>query len=341
MNDTKIYPHPLEYAKETGQLEAYWGSAKANRECAAAIDKAIIASNYELYHYDLSEALNAVTKEFGLDRVAWVVADVIQANEHDGRYSRANKEWAQDASVPRERTQNFTLQSHPIVLDGFADKVRQARLHNLAQTVGAYEKSHHMAERNRLTSFDGDKGCFIANRGVSEQRLTERCAEIAEKQSLRAARKAEKADGQIPPSQSANYLQTAEMGLEQNYNQIDGIINNQEPPRVIQGYAIIDSAVVGHKEFVLGESKAAPQPFVTWVRNIQKDEQMGGENFFWGHYFTDPDRARKDFHSRVHEEEQDLAEQHPSILSQLKADAARKDLPAAPQPGHKKDAPVR
>lgn len=196
MNDTKIYPYPLEYAKETGGLEAYWGSAKVNRECAAAIDKAITASNYELYHYDLSEALNAVTKEFGLDRVAWVVADVIQANESDGRYSRANKEWAQDCAVPRERTRNFTLQSHPIVLDGFADKVRAARLHTLAQTVGAYEKSHHMAERNRLTCFHSDKGCFIPNPGVTERRLTERCAEIAEKQSvrsqLRAAQKAEK-----------------------------------------------------------------------------------------------------------------------------------------------------
>lgn len=40
----------------------------------------------------------------------------------------------------------------------------------------------------------------------------------------------------IPSSQNVNYLQTAEMGLEQNYNQIDGIINNQEPPRVNQGY---------------------------------------------------------------------------------------------------------
>ena len=96
-----------------------------------------------------------------------------------------------------------------------------------------------------------------------------------------------------------------------------------------------------HKEFVLAESPTAPQPYVTWARNIQNDEQTGGENFFWGHYFTDPDRARDDFHSRVHEEEQDLAEQRPSILSQLKSDAARKDLPAAPEPGRKKDAPER
>lgn len=41
--------------------------------------------------------------------------------------------------------------------------------------------------------------------------------------------------------QNANYLKTAEMGLEQNYNQIDGIINNEEPPSVNQSYVTSDS----------------------------------------------------------------------------------------------------
>lgn len=137
-----------------------------------------------------------------------------------------------------------------------------------------------------------------------------------------------------------NYLKTAEMGMEQNYNQLDGIINN-EPPRINQGYTIIDSEIVGHKEFVLAESPTAPQPYVTWARNIQNDEQTGSENFFWGHYFTDPDRAREDLHTRADEERESLKDCRPSILSQLKSDAPRKDLPTAPQPGHKKDAPER
>lgn len=138
-----------------------------------------------------------------------------------------------------------------------------------------------------------------------------------------------------------NYLKTAEMGLEQNYNQLDGIINNQEPPRANQGYVMLESETVGHMEFVLAENPKAPQPFVTWARNVQNDEQTGGENFFWGHYFCDETAARTDFRSRVQEEEKDLAERRPSILSQLKTDAARRDLPAAPEPGHKKDAPER
>lgn len=257
MNDTKIYPHPLEYAKETGELEAYWGSAKVNRECAAAIDKAISASHYDQYYYNLPDALAAVTKEYGLDRVAWVVAAVIQANESDRRYSRVNREWAQDCSIPHEKPQNFFLQSHPTVLDGFADKVR-----------------------------------------------------------------------------------AAEMSVEQNCNMLDGIVNN-ELPRVNQNYTVIDSETIGNQEIVLAQNLKAVQAFVTWQRNISNDEQSGQENFLWGHYFSDPNKAQKDFKNRVQEQREDVQEQRFSIRSQLKADAARTDTLKAPTPEHKKDAPER
>lgn len=194
--DEKIYTHSLEYAIQKGETDAYHASDSRNRECAAAIDSAISTSNYEQYRFDLSAALEAVTKDFGLDRIAWVMAATVQHFDYDGRYSRANKEWAHDFPIPNEKGRCPVFQSHPVVLDGFTDKVRTARLHELAQTVGAYEKRHHMADRNRLTDYHADKGVFVAKRGVTEQRLTERRDEITEKQSvmaqLRAARKAEK-----------------------------------------------------------------------------------------------------------------------------------------------------
>lgn len=268
MNDTKIYAYPLEYAKETGELEAYWGSAKVNRECAAAIDKAISASHYDQYYYNLPDALAAVTKEYGLDRVAWVVAAVIQANESDRRYSRVNREWAQDCSISHEKPQNFFLQSHPTVLDGFADKVRAVRFRALAQTAAV------------------------------------------------------------------------EMSVEQNCNMLDGIVNN-ERPRVNQNYTVIDSETIGNQEIVLAQNPKAVQAFVTWQRNISNDEQSGQENFFWGHYFSDPNEAQKDFKNRVQEQREDFQEQRLSIRSQLKAGAARTDTLKAPTLEHKKDAPER
>lgn len=144
----------------------------------------------------------------------------------------------------------------------------------------------------------------------------------------------------LPSSQNANYLAAAEMSVEQNCNMLDGIVNN-EPPRVNQGYTVIDSETVGNQEIVLAENPKAVQPFATWRRNISNDEQSGQENFFWGHYFSDPEAAQKDFKDRVQEQREDLAEQRPSIRSQLKADATRTDTPKAPTQEHKKDAPER
>lgn len=43
-----------------------------------------------------------------------------------------------------------------------------------------------------------------------------------------------------PSSDNANYLQTAEMSIEQNLNHVDGIINN-EPPRSNHGNVIPES----------------------------------------------------------------------------------------------------
>lgn len=195
--EERIYTHSLEYAMQKDEVADYHASARRNRECVAGIDAAIIASRHDQYYYDLPDAFRNVTREFGLDRVAWVMAATIQHFDYDGRYSRANKEWARAFSIPNERDNCPVFQSHPTVLDGFTDKVRSARLHELAQTVGTYEKSHHMADRNRLTWFDSDMGTFIPNTGITERRLIERCSEITEKQSvmaqLRAERKAAKA----------------------------------------------------------------------------------------------------------------------------------------------------
>lgn len=137
-----------------------------------------------------------------------------------------------------------------------------------------------------------------------------------------------------------NYLKTAEMGAEQNYNQIDGTLNNQEPPRVNQGYVILESEIIGHMEFVLAENKNAPQPFVTWQRNIQNDEGRGEDNWFWGHYAVSEESARDDFHTRVKEARDDFLDDHPSIRAQLKEHAAQTETKPTAQE-HKKNARER
>lgn len=128
-----------------------------------------------------------------------------------------------------------------------------------------------------------------------------------------------------------NPLRTAELTMEQNGNMIDGIINNlpPEPPRVKQGYTVLDSETVGQVEFVLAENPKAPQPFVTWRRNLDAEPT----DFYWGRYFSEETDARLEFRKRVVEERQDLLERRPSLRFQLREKQAEAAKQAPPPPG--------
>lgn len=66
--------------------------------------------------------------------------------------------------------------------------------------------------------------------------------------------------------------------------------------RINEGYVITDSIQVGDTEYVFGELERGKIPmYVTWACK-------GRDNYFWGHYFTDPLEAKKDLLSRANEE---------------------------------------
>ena len=135
--------------------------------------------------------------------------------------------------------------------------------------------------------------------------------------------------------ENGEYLRAAELSAEQNMNMIDGTPNN-EKPRVNQNYVILESEIVGHKEFVLAENPNAPQPYVTWERNMQEDERRGEENFYWGKYFCDPEAAEKNFHDRVDAEREYLREYRPSLLRSLRKNQKEIARPVAPAGGREK-----
>ncbi len=62
-----------------------------------------------------------------------------------------------------------------------------------------------------------------------------------------------------------------------------------------QGYIITDSIHVGNAEFVMGKSAIAPDAFVTW-------ECKNGNDYFWGHYFSDCLAAKRDLLERAGQE---------------------------------------
>jgi hypothetical protein len=198
MDSNKIYPHSLEYAKQNSELDLWRADMEQNRACARAIDDAIRACNYEQYRYKFSAAVKTVADAFGFERLTRVLAGAVAGSFSDGRFSNSNREWAQGFGIPPDRHNEFVLDTHKALLDGFIDSARKAHVEMLAQEVGQYEKSHRLAERNRLTWFHNDFDVFVPNPGITEERLMERYSEIAEKKTerqsvlaqIRAAREA-------------------------------------------------------------------------------------------------------------------------------------------------------
>jgi hypothetical protein len=119
-----VYTQTPEIARERGEFDRYLESNRINADCAKAIDKSIIDSNYEPFHYSLKDAAKAVAEIYGEKRMAWVVANTIQSRQPDRRFSQMNKEWANKFEIPPAVRITYHLNSHSCLVDGFANATR-------------------------------------------------------------------------------------------------------------------------------------------------------------------------------------------------------------------------
>ena len=81
------------------------------------------------------DAAKGVIETYGMERVSMVLSNTIQLQDWDGRYSRRNKEWAK--TIPNDNPETvrcgYVLNSHPAVLDGFIDLVREEQQRSRTQ----------------------------------------------------------------------------------------------------------------------------------------------------------------------------------------------------------------
>ncbi len=116
--------HNIQHQK----AQAYRDNMRQNVDCKRAIEKGISENfNGMILTTGFEESIIA---EYGLERVEYVLANTIQQKDHDGRFSQANKEWANKTEItemPEHRYQ-FVVESHPAVLDGFVNLIREKRL---------------------------------------------------------------------------------------------------------------------------------------------------------------------------------------------------------------------
>lgn len=130
MKQIPVYKQTGMHAREHGELDQFRQSNVANIACRAAIEKAI-AENFDGMRLR-ADAAAQVLREFGAERVQFVLANTVQQKSWDGRFSRENKAWAgafaiePDVVMGMDRRTQFIVNSHPAVLDGFIGLVRKA-----------------------------------------------------------------------------------------------------------------------------------------------------------------------------------------------------------------------
>lgn len=100
---TVVYRQTWEYAEENKQEDLYRTSLKANIACKNAIEAAI--SRYyhvDGYTLDTKNCADELIQEFGLERVAYVLANTLLYKRYDGRITPENLHWARTLSVVYE-----------------------------------------------------------------------------------------------------------------------------------------------------------------------------------------------------------------------------------------------
>jgi len=121
-SDVPVYYESFGYAAENGEVDLYRISRQLNEECRNAIEEAI-ADNFDGMNL-ADDATKSVVEQFGMERMGYILAYTLNYNNHDGRYSHSNKEWA-DTTCKGERGSNirtdWIVRSHPTVLNGFVD----------------------------------------------------------------------------------------------------------------------------------------------------------------------------------------------------------------------------
>jgi len=163
-----VYPYNFMRADERLESSFYHGSRKRNDECAKAIDDVIHKSCYEPNYYNLRGAARAVVAEYGFERVKLVLAHQIQHSDWDGRYSRANKEWAKGLDIPVKPFERAILNAHPVLIEDFTNYTRKLYGELGAERFalpGRAESGQRVAgyEIARMITFNDQRGFAIGH----------------------------------------------------------------------------------------------------------------------------------------------------------------------------------
>ena len=151
MEYKELYIWSRSQARQSGETKLWHESHNENCRCARAIDVAISS------HYKDNSLNNIGAKkilhDYGFERVNFVLANMVQLNQHDGRYSPENKQWAMGVRVPyddKHDRDRFTLNAHPGLINVFINQVRAEW-----NALGLYDDKHCYDNSRKELNYSG------------------------------------------------------------------------------------------------------------------------------------------------------------------------------------------
>ncbi len=156
-SDVPVYYEPFSYAKENDEVDLYRTSYRLNSECKQAIHEAI-ADNYDgMYLGD--GVVDQVVRQYGMERVGYILANTLHHKSYDGRFSHGNKEWAEQVSTPENNARiikfraDWVVTSHSAVLDGFVTMYRE-KLEKQKELEQPFVKRFYVVENRQAVPLE-------------------------------------------------------------------------------------------------------------------------------------------------------------------------------------------
>lgn len=161
--DVYVYPYSAADARARNEIALWRASYHANVDCARDIEEGI-RTHFDGAHLDDS-FLQPLVNKWGYKRINYVLSNTLQELNHDGRFSHSNREWANGTYIPHDdHNISFTVRSHPAVLNGFVDLMREAY-----KQLGLFGPQH--CEPNSFESIDYEGRVLV----LSPDTLKESC----------------------------------------------------------------------------------------------------------------------------------------------------------------------
>lgn len=119
-----LYRKTVGQAKMLGEIGDWRESFRENIACARAID-ATIRDGYDGMH--LREGIaEDIVGQYGIDRVAWVLAATLHEKEYDGRFSPQNKAWGEGQRITWDsHACEYCCYAHPALVNDLIDDFRK------------------------------------------------------------------------------------------------------------------------------------------------------------------------------------------------------------------------